>query len=246
MVPMYDDVYFDVTRKYVEREAPKMAARMGEAWLEDLRRRVDEADTLATAWHRSEPRIWSRALGIVMGGFGVARLVRWVRRKTALGQGKAEDWLEDSITMWRAKGRITAEQEAQLRQQVAEPEFQGVLPHFGVHLIIGVALRFPFGSITRATYTASNLVAASLRFGLGRIDRAAWRRATRIHSPLVVLIAAMPAIGTFAYIASGPVRSNHLLVRVVFDSVGEKLPFKAYRRLGIRRIVAGRDAEGTP
>jgi hypothetical protein len=51
----------------------------------------------------------------------------------------------------------------------------------------------------------------------------------------------MPAVGTFAYVASGPVRSNHLLARVVFDSVGEKVPFALYRRIGLSRLVAGKE-----
>jgi hypothetical protein len=220
-----------------------MTASLGADWTEELRALASEAERLATEWHRSEPRVWSRALRFVYGGFGVVPAVRGFRAKASQGRERADAWLEDSVSTWRAQGRISAEQEARLRAEIEDPEFQAVLPHFGVHLMIGVALRFPFGSITRASYTAGNLLVATVRLALRRIDRRAWHRSARIHSPLVILIAAMPAVGTFAYVASGPVRSNHLLARVVFDSVGQKVPCKLYRRLGLRRLVAGKNVE---
>lgn len=241
MVPMYDDVYFDLTRDYVARHAPEMEATLGSAWLAGLQKRLDDAESLAAEWHGSEPRIWSTALRFVFDGFGTIRLVRWLRAKSEAGRDRADEWLEASVTSWRTEGRITSAEEQELRETIEAPEIQGVLPHLGVHLIIGVALRFPFGSITRAAYTAGNLVVASLRFATHGIDREEWRRATRTHSPLVIFIAAMPGIGTFSYFASGPVRSNSLLARVAFDAAGEKLPFRVYRRLGLRRLVAGKE-----
>ncbi|MBK9344800.1 MAG: phosphatase PAP2 family protein [Dehalococcoidia bacterium] len=242
MVPMYDDVYFDLTREYVAREAAAMGKARGTQWVSDLEQLLDEAEALAAEWHGAEPRIWSRTLRFVFDGFGVLGAVRWLQRKTSMGRDRADAWLGACVTTWRADGRITEAQEAELRETIAAPEIQGVLPHLGVHLIIGVALRFPLGSITRASYTTGNLLLACLRFATRRIDRATWRRAIRIHSPLVIFVAAMPGIGTFAYLISGPVRSNHLLARVVFDSAGEKVPFRLYRRLGLRRLVAGREA----
>jgi hypothetical protein len=61
-----------------------------------------------------------------------------------------------------------------------------------------------------------------------------------IHAPWVVLIAGTPGIGTFAYMTSVPVLRHFLLARVAADAIGEKLPFKVYRRLGFKRIVAPR------
>jgi membrane-associated phospholipid phosphatase len=60
LVPFYDDVYFDLTRTYVEREAAAMRAAHGDTWLAELRADLDAAEAAAAAWHRSEPRIWSR------------------------------------------------------------------------------------------------------------------------------------------------------------------------------------------
>jgi hypothetical protein len=57
-VPLFDEVYFDITRRYVEREAPHMRAQQGEAWLAQLRTTLDAADAAERAWHDGEPRIW--------------------------------------------------------------------------------------------------------------------------------------------------------------------------------------------
>ena len=240
MVPIYDDVYFDLTRKFVAASAERMVAEKGEAWLGRLRDQLTEAESLATQWHAAEPRLWSRAVLLVFSGFGVRPLAHSIRAKVTEGENHAEEWIERSIETWRVEGRINEAEEEHLRTAFRAPDLQAVLPHFGVHLMIGVALRFPIGSIVRASYTASNLLLASARFGLRRTDYRSWRMATRIHSPLVILVAAMPGIGTFAYVVSGPMRSNRTLLRVIFDSLGEKVPFHLYRRLGLRRVIAGK------
>lgn len=151
---------------------------------------------------------------------------------------RAQRWLEGSIAAWERDGRVSKREAAQLRQNLNEPTVLAVLPHFGVHLTIGAVLRFPIGSITRASYTLLNLLLATLRLLVRNIDRHQWRETVGIHSPLVILIAGMPGIGTFAYLASKPVRSNHLLLRVGLDAVLLKLPFHVYECTGLRWVVA--------
>ncbi|MGD9892955.1 MAG: hypothetical protein AB7U18_16885, partial [Dehalococcoidia bacterium] len=151
---------------------------------------------------------------------------------------RAQRWMEGSIGAWERDGRVSACEAEQLRQNLNEPTVLAVLPHFGVHLAIGAVLRFPIGSITRASYTLLNLLLATLRLLVRNIDRRQWRQALSIHSPLVILIAGMPGIGTFAYLASKPVRSNHLLLRVGLDAVLLKLPFHVYERTGLRWVIA--------
>ena len=237
-VPFYDDVYFDVTRAYIEREAAAMVTAKGEPWLDALRAQLDEAEQVANAWHRSEPRIWSRGLHLVWSGFGLRRFPSWVHDETEHGRERADTWLEGAISRWEDERRLTAEEAHKLRESLLDPSVQEMLPHFGVHLLIGVALRFPFGSITRVAYTSGNLALASLRLLLRRISRANWQRQLGIHSPLVILVAAMPGVGTFSYLVSMPVLRHFLLARVTLDMVGEKLPFRVYRRLGMKRIIA--------
>jgi hypothetical protein len=60
LVPIYDDVYFDLTRAYVEREADAIRVTKGQHWLDELRDIIDRAEAAALTWHASEPRLWSR------------------------------------------------------------------------------------------------------------------------------------------------------------------------------------------
>ena len=244
LVPIYDDVYFDLTRAYVEREAPRMAEVLGEAWVAELRDLLARAEERANTWHRCEPRVWARTARLVMSGFGLFAFKGWITAKREVGEARAQSWLHAAVDRWEAEGRTAPADTARLRQSIDSPEIQAVLPHFGVHLLIAVTLRFPIGSIARVSYTTGNLLIACLRFAARRIDHDEWRLATRIHSPLVILVAAMPGIGTFCYLLSGPVRSNHRLVRLVFDSVGDKVPFGLYRKVGLKRIIAGTASAG--
>ena len=66
-----------------------------------------------------------------------------------------------------------------------------------------------------------------------------------IHSPLVLLFAAMPGIGTFSYMASKPMREQAKVARLVLDGAGEKLPWRMYERLGLKRIVTAGNPSGT-
>ncbi|MGK2966067.1 MAG: phosphatase PAP2 family protein, partial [Tepidiformaceae bacterium] len=237
-VPLYDDVFFDVTRAYVDREREMMRATLGDAWLANLESTLAAAESTGTRWHASEPRLWSRFARAFWSGFGVRTFPGWIRAKAEHGRDRAGEWITIEIDRWEEEGRFTPEEADKARIQLADPGVQEVLPHFGVHLLIGVALRFPFGSVARVTYVTGNFLLANLRFALRRIDRRKWRRELSIHSPLVILIAAMPGIGTSSYLASGPLLANRSILRVALDAVGEKFPGQVYRRTGLRRIIA--------
>jgi hypothetical protein len=58
-----------------------------------------------------------------------------------------------------------------------------------------------------------------------------------IHTPLVMGLALIPALGGTAYLASPPLRSK-LLARLMLDQVAWKLPFKLYQRTRIGRWLA--------
>ena len=60
LVPLYDDVFFDVSRDYVASESATMADRMGSDWLAELISLIDQTEVETQRWHDSEPRIWSR------------------------------------------------------------------------------------------------------------------------------------------------------------------------------------------
>ena len=238
MAPIYDDVYFDVTREYVAANADQMTAAMGDAWMNDLQASLDRAEATTQTWHASEPRIWSKVLKAAWTGFYVRT---WRSRASARidsGQQKATDWLTSAVEGWQAEGRIDATQAGRLRSEIESPAVQAVLPHFGAHFVMSVFLRFPLGSIARFAWSAWGLGAATVKLLTRRIDRQAWKSAWEVHHPIVIALSAIPGFGAFAYLAARPVRSNRMLMRVTVDAVMLKIPKGLYERWGLRRIIA--------
>ena len=228
--PMFDTVFFDVTRGYVAAEAETIRERLGDDWLAQLESRVDAAERAAAGWYATEPRLWTVLLSPR----------EWRPRLTAFaarGQERASEWLTAAIDRWVDEGRIDDTEAASLRSEIETPRFQAVVPHLGAHLAITVALRFPLGSIARVAWTSWALGSATVRLAMRRIDRHAWRQALSVHNPLVIVLAAIPGFGALAYVASGPVRSNRLLLRVVLDAALSKLPWRLYERTGAQRLV---------
>lgn len=234
MVPIFDDVYADVTRAYVAREETAMTAALGEAWVTELHNTIDAGEAAAAEWHAGEPRLWHRLLT----GFGLWGRVRSLKARTAGGQEKAQAWLSKAIDGWERDERISADEAATLRRQMQEPTFQAMLPYLGAHILISIPLRFPFGSIVRPVMVAGALGVATARLARRQISREQWKVAWSIHSPLVMLLAAVPGFGSFAYLGSKPIRANRLLLRVLADAALAKAPKNLYERSKLRRLVA--------
>jgi hypothetical protein len=238
MVPIYDDVYFDVTRAYVAEHAEEMRIAMGQHKFFELERTLERARVAANNWHASEPRIWSRLLKAAWSGFYVRTWRSRANARVAGGQQKATTWLNDAVEMWRDEGRIDAFQAKKLRAEIASPAVQSVLPHFGAHFMISVFLRFPFGSIARVAWSVWGLGAATVKLIARRIDRGEWKSAWDVHHPIVIALSAIPGFGAFAYLAARPVRSNRLLMRVTVDAVMLKVPKGLYEKSGLRKLIA--------
>jgi undecaprenyl-diphosphatase len=238
LVPFYDEVFFDVTRAYVAREEAKLRASLGTEGYAELLATLDEAEREAAAWHKSEPRLWSKLLRWTT----IALDVRgWPRRTRALLAGSQERgtvWAEKAVATWEAEGRLSAAEAVALREQIAAPTFQAMIPYLGAHIAVSVPLRFPLGSIARTLMVVGALGYETVRLFRRRIDRTQWRQALSIHSPLVAVLAAIPGFGAFAYLAAKPVRANRLLLRTVFDLALKKVPWNLYERTGMRRFVA--------
>ena len=237
-VPMFDTVYFDITRSYVDAESATMRTTMGDDWVHELEERLDRAEATAGEWYASEPRLWNTLIDVRS----------WKPRMQASmtkGQEKATGWLETSVESWQSEGRLSNDEATALRAEMASPQFQAVIPHLGTHVIMSVFLRFPFGSIARAAWSMWALGAATARLMMRRIDRREWGLAWSIHNPLVIAIAAIPGFGTFAYLAAGPVRANRLLMRLTVDAVMHKLPWRLYERTGMRRVMVIGRSQGS-
>ncbi|MEA2593647.1 MAG: hypothetical protein QOF01_116 [Thermomicrobiales bacterium] len=238
MAPFYDDIFFDVTRAYVARHEQAMRDAKGATWLTELQATIDEAETETLAWHRSEPRVWNRLLTGIVTGFGVRTWRARLRVRFAGSREKAQSWMDGAVGTWERDERIGAAEAATLRTQMAEPTFQAMLPYLGAHVIVSIPLRFPIGSIVRPLMVLGALGVATGRLFMRRIDRAEWGRAWSIHSPLVILLSAVPGFGSFAYLAAKPVRANRLLLRTLTDAAAKKVPWNLYERSGLRRFIA--------
>jgi undecaprenyl-diphosphatase len=238
MVPFYDDIFFDITRDYVAKNEADMRSAKGDAWVSDLMTTLDAAESDTASWHRSEPRVWNRLLTGIVTGFSVRTWSTRIRARFATGRDKGEQWLDHAVTTWEREERITGEEAAILRTQIVEPTFQEMLPYLGAHVLISIPLRFPLGTIVRPFLVAGALGVATVRLLRRQIDRETWGRAWSIHSPLVMILSAVPGFGSFAYLAAKPVRANRLLLRTLADAVGQKVPWNLYQRTGLRRFVA--------
>lgn len=238
LVPFYDEVFFDVTRAYVAREEATLQANLGPAGYTELLTTLDEAERETAAWHASEPRLWGKLLRWIK----IALDIRgWPGRTRALLAGSQQQgmvWAERAIATWVAESRITPAEAATMRAQIAAPAFQAMLPYLGAHILVSIPLRFPLGSIVRPLMVVGALGYETIRLLRRRIDRAQWKRAASIHSPLVTILASIPGLGTFAYLAAKPVRANPLLLRAVFDEIMQKVPWDLYERTRLRRVIA--------
>jgi hypothetical protein len=240
LVPIYDDVYFDITRRYVAQEQAAMRAKLGDEWTDRLIATMAAAEMETDTWRRSEPRLWGHLVYNVQHGFGIRHWPAYVRAEVRAGQSRARDWIAQAIATWAQEGRLTGAEAATLRAETAAPEFQTLLPHLGAHIAISIMLRFPFGGIARFCWTSGALVTDGIRRLLRRSDAASWQQAKRIHTPVVLLFSLLPSIGAFAYLLSAPVRRNPLLLRVTVDMALRSLPFQLYRRGGLQRLTARR------
>ena len=236
--PFFDEIFFDVLRDYLDGEQAAMTAEQGAAWVSELYALVDAAESSVADWHATEPRIWSRAMAIAAGGFGLGAAIRKGRALWAGGNDKAMSWVETGVSRWEAEGRLSESETLELRAQIAQPDFQQMMPYLGGHILLSIPLRFPIGSIVRPLLVAGALGWSTTLLLRRKIDRAEWKRAFGIHSPLVMLVAAVPGFGTVAYLASEPIRRNRLMLRVMADAALFKLPKGLYLHSGVRRRVA--------
>ncbi len=244
MVPLFDNVSFDITREYVERNAVEMRATLGNTRFVELLDALDLAEEKQAEWHAAEPRLIGRFAGGFWNGWNYKAWPGRVQRLGTKGQARTEAWFEGAINAWQAEGRLSTAEVAELRSQVASPEVRRAMPHLGAHGAISMTLRFPFGSIARAGWTLGALLAATGSLAIRRTSLDEWKASWSMHGPLVILIAGIPGFGTFAYLAAKPVRRNRLLIRVAGDRLGLKVPGRLYERTGMRRIVLGNKHAG--
>jgi undecaprenyl-diphosphatase len=236
--PLFDEVHFDITRHYVSANESGMRAALGDTRFEAMLDTIDAGEAAQRAWHASEPRLWGRFVGGFWSAWNYRAWPGRLNRLTAAGQERANARLRSAVDAWASEGRVTAREAELMRTQIDGAEMQAIMPHLGAHAALTVLLRFPFGSIARAAWSAGALAIDTLRLLTRRMDRARWKRSWTTHSPVVLVLSLVPGFGAMAYLASAHVRKNRLLMRAVLDSLALKVPFGLYQRLGVRRLVA--------
>ena len=233
--PIFDDIDFPRLRGYISTNETALEASLGPDGLSELWVAVVRAEAAVTSWKDGELRIWGRLAKMVY------RLMDWrgaARRLSQALEGAdkaAQTFLERGVQRWEAEGRLNAQEADTLRVKLASNEAQEAIHHLGAHLVLTVLLRFPFGSIGRFAWTLGFWGMHQLR-GLSSRSRDT-RRASNVHSPLVMVLSLVPGFGAAAYLAAGPLRSK-LLVRLMMDQTASKLPFRLYERLSLSRLLA--------
>jgi hypothetical protein len=148
---------------------------------------------------------------------------------------KAEAFLARGLDTWVEEGRITPERARELKADLRTDEAHAAMTHLGAHLAITAVFRFPFGSILRPLWTLGFLARGFYQAIRGG-GKVCWRFLT-LHNPLVILLSIIPGLGGFAYLTTGPLR-RMILIRLMIDRIGRKIPFHLYSRLYIDRLVA--------
>lgn len=150
----------------------------------------------------------------------------------------SEAFLSRGIARWETEKRLDSSEAASLRTRLSSGEVQEAMHHMGAHLVLSLAIAVPIPglrSLTRLLWTLTFWV--KFQFGRFRASPEGSAKRTNIHTPLVMVLALLPALGGVAYMAARPLRTRPL-VRLMFDQAAFGLPFGLYGRLRLARWLA--------
>ena len=238
-IPIFDDIDFPLLRSFIASNERALEESLGAERLAEFREDVDRGEEAIRAWQDSEPRLWGRLIATVY------HLLDWrgfYMRFTHMLKGAdraAENLLNRGIERWEKENRLSASEAAQLRSQVSSREAKNALHHMGVHLVLSVAIAIPIPglrSAARFSWTLLFWAKAQVSRVWGRASRSG-EKVANVHTPLVMVVALVPALGGVAYLASPPLRKR-TLARLLMDQAATKMPFKLYTRTRLDRIVA--------
>ena len=237
-LPIFDDIDFPRLREYARNNEAALEASLGADGLADLSHATDRAEETIKAWKDSEPRIWGHIISRVY------RLLDWKaffqRSMGALAGADrvAEVFLCRGIDRWEGEGRISSQEAAELRTHLSSRRVQDALHHLGAHLVLSVIpVPVPgMRSLARFMWTVAFWIRVHARPPqVGTSEPVG--KSSNIHTPLVMLLALIPGVGSVAYLAARPLRRK-LLIRLMLDEVGGKLPLRLYERTHLDRWVA--------
>ena len=241
-VPIFDDIDFERLRRYIAVNEMALEESLGSEGLAQFRHDVEHGEEAIRAWQDSEPRIWGHLIS------GTYTLLDWkrvfMRIKHALDEADhvAEVFLRRGLVRWQAENRLSPSESEWLRSRLSSGEAKDALHHLGVHLVLSVIIAIPIPglrSLARFLWTLAFWFKTQLRrFSRdAREARKAGVKVSNIHTPAVMVLALLPALGGVAYLASRPLRKR-VMVRLMLDQIAVSLPFKLYGRMRLDRWLA--------
>ncbi len=238
-IPVFDDIDFLRLREYIAANEASLEASLGTDGLMELRRNLGHMEYTVSMWKDAEPRLWGKTISRIYGVLAARPLAQRSRQAMEGADRAAHNFLNDGIERWEREGRIDSVQKAEVQTYLASGEVQDALHHMGAHMVLSVVIAIPIPglrSLARAGWTATfwaKVQLARLRSGSSRRPELSGN----IHTPLVMLISLIPLFGGIAYLASKPLRRK-ILVRLILDQTGQKLPLKLYARMRLGRWLA--------
>ena len=238
-LPIFDDIDFPRLSSYIRNNEAALEASLGSGRVADLNHATRHAEEAIKAWKDAEPRIWGHIISRVYRLLDWKAFFQHLMGALTGADRAAEVFLCRGIDRWEGEGRISVEQAAELRSHLSSRRVQVALRYLGAHLVLSVAIAVPIPGMRSLGRFAWTLVF------WGRVQSRRFRHRTvhdggkvaNIHTPLVMLLALVPLVGSAAYLAARPLRYK-LLVRLMLDEVGCKLPFRLYQRTHLDRWVA--------
>ena len=233
-IPVFDDIDFGRLRAWANENVSALQTSLGRDGLAEFQDAIDQGEEVIRAWKDGELRIWGRLSS------GLYRLFNWkayfehVRHALDGAPGAARHFVERGLKRWEAEGKIDAAEAATLRAQIASPEARSPLRHMGAHMILSEAIAIPIPGLRSAARFSWTLLFWIKGWVERLLRRTAAKGRVNIHTPLVMMIALVPAFGAVSYLAARPLRRGRLF-RVIFDQAALKLPFKLYTRLRFDR-----------
>ena len=212
---------------------------IGSDGVEALKHATDHAEEAINTWRAAEPRIFGRLIAGTYNLFNLKARLQHFMGALKGADAAAELFLNNGIDRWEKQGRINPADAAGMRTRLSSGAARYATRHLGVHLVMSVAIAIPIPglrSAARFLWTFTFWVKAQLK-RLRRKHLVDAGQASNIHTPVVMGLALVPALGGAAYLASRPLRSK-LFARLMLDQAAWKLPFKLYHRTRIGRWLA--------
>lgn len=239
-VPIFDDIDFPRLRHYVAANSIALEASLGPEGLVRLRDVADRCEQAVRSWKETEPRIWGQVARKVYGFLDWKGALQHLVHALDGAERAGEVFLSRGIARWEAEGWLTPAEAQALRTRGASSEVRDAVRHLGAHLVMSVAIVLPIPGIRSAARFGWTLTfwarGQAARLRPGRVPPAQLT-SPNIHTPLVMLLSLIPALGGMAYLASPPLRHKQL-VRLLVDEAAHKLPFRLYRRLHLSHWLA--------